>query len=81
MSVIRSQCKDEAEYLQALRVEFAAAALTGILAGVSDAGVTGILETCDKHGVEPPELHAGMAWNVSDAMIDEMRNHPRTKKE
>ena len=31
MSVIRSQCKDEAEYITALRDEFAAQSLMGIL--------------------------------------------------
>lgn len=80
MFVIRSFCKDEAEYIEALRAHFAAAALTGILAGVTDKGVKGIIEACDKYGVEPPELHAGMAWNIADAMMTEMRNHPAAKK-
>jgi len=65
MTVIRSQCKDDAEYRVALRDDFAAAALPAVLAMLPDALPSPI-----------PKETAGMraakaAYEAADAMLAE----------
>lgn len=55
MSVIRSQCKDEAEYLQALRNDFAAAAMQALIIAS---------KSC-----RPPQA-ARFAREMADAMLE-----------
>ena len=58
MSVIRSQCENENEYLTALRDDFAAAALQGYLAAGNTGGWT-------------QEMQAQRSYLYADAMIKE----------
>jgi hypothetical protein len=61
MSVIRSQCKDDAEYRIALRDDFAAAALLGLGAAS---------EYTDGRMIHIEEL-ARDAYEIADAMLSE----------
>ena len=57
MSVIRSQCKDEAEYIQALRDDFAAKAMQSLVGiGYSSDGVATDVQ---------------VAYEIADAMLKE----------
>ncbi len=65
MTVIRSQCKDETEYLAALRDDFAAAALQGYWAQPDEA-----LPTGRSHNEHMALMCKGFyAW--ADAMLTE----------
>jgi len=57
MSVIRSQCKDGAEYLQALRDEFAGIALQGLI----------VADPRETKGAKPI---ARESYELADAMIE-----------
>lgn len=58
MVPIRSQCKDEKEYLEALRVFFAAAALTGLRASDDES-----------YSADNPEWYAQTALKDADRLI------------
>ena len=58
MSVLRSQCKDDAEYLEAKRDDFAAAALTSFIGDTTRWAMSSV------------EL-AERAYEVADAMMKE----------
>ena len=63
MSVLRSQCKDDAEYLEAKRDDFAAAALTGLCALVPKK-----LDEAPSWGWT---MIASASYQVADAMMKE----------
>ena len=66
MSVIRSQCKDDAEYRQALRDDFAAAALSAVIAKYE------ALTKVGEHTVPAiPSAAAYLAYEYADALLAE----------
>jgi len=66
MAVIRSQCKDDAEYRIALRDDFAAAALTGLL------GSPAWEKACEGQDItKVPSVSAEAAYEIADAMLAE----------
>ena len=66
MTVIRSPCKDEAEYLQALRDDFAAAALPAVIVRYE------ALTQVDDHAAPvSPSAAVEMAYRYAEAAIIE----------